>query len=292
MGTLWMRSAAISDVHAVLDGFLAAGGTTLDTAAVYGSEAIVGRWIASQNVRDEVVVVGKGGHPSPNGVPRLTPDHVHADVLQSLDQLRSSILDVFLLHRDDVSIPASELVDVLADQVDAGLVRAVGVSNWTTERIEAANSYARARSRAPIVASSPNLALATQNCEQYKGALSISDRPDDLAWHERTQLPVLAWSAQARGFFTGRSNPDAAGDPELARVYYNDANWERKRRARALGRGQGKTAAQVALAWTLHQRFPCAAIIGPTTAREAAEAFESTDVSLTAADLAWLNLAR
>ena len=71
-----------------------------------------------------------------------------------------------------------------------------------------------------------------------------------FAWHERTQTPLLAWSAQARGYFFGRDGSD------VLRVYDNPVNRERRRRAEQLGERLGFTASQVALAWALDAALP------------------------------------
>ena len=120
----------------------------------------------------------------------------------------------------------------------------------------------------------------------------MSDRPEELRWYKEEQLPMLSWSSQARGFFTARAHPDDGSDSELVRVWYSDANWERKRRAAELGARLGATANQVALAWVLHQPFPTAALIGPATAEEAQDSYGALRLELTAEQVAWLNLER
>ena len=85
-------------------------------------------------------------------------------------------------------------------------------------------------------------------------------------------MPLLAWSAQARGYFFGRSGP------EVMRVYDNPENRERRRRASALGERLGRTTSQVALAWVLHQPFPVYAAFGANTVDQVREAFGALEV--------------
>ena len=101
-----------------------------------------------------------------------------------------------------------------------------------------------------------------------------------FAWHERTQTPLLAWSAQARGYFFGRDGS------EVLRVYDNEVNRERRRRAEQVGERLGFTASQVALAWALEQPFPVYACFGARTADQVREAFGALEVD--AAELAAL----
>jgi aryl-alcohol dehydrogenase-like predicted oxidoreductase len=206
--------------------------------------------------------------------------------------MRLEHFDLYLLHRDDPHVPVGELIDALNDHARAGRIRAFGASNWTTRRLREANAYAEANGLLGFVVSSPNLSLATQNEEAWPGTVSVSDRPEELRWYKEQQFPVLSWSSQARGFFTARAHPDDQSDSELVRVWYSDANWERKRRAAELGARLGATANQVALAWVLHQPFPTAALIGPATAEEAQDSYGALRLELTAEQVAWLNCQR
>jgi aryl-alcohol dehydrogenase-like predicted oxidoreductase len=108
---------------------------------------------------------------------------------------------------------------------------------------------------------------------------------DDVrAWHARTQTPLFAWSAQARGFFAGHDSESAV------RVYDNADNRERRRRAAEIAEGIGCTANQVALAWVLAQPYPVYAVIGPRTVAQLREAIGALDVSLTDDEVRWLDL--
>ncbi len=199
------------DAAALFDAYLATGGTAIDTAAVYGdgaSERVVGQWLRRSGCRDEVVIVTKGGHPDlTNWQPRLTPEDVEQDLTESLDRLGVDCVDLYLLHRDNEEIPVDELVDMLASHAGAGRVKAVGVSNWTWQRAEEANQYT-AESGAPrIAANSVHYSLATPKVVIAPGAVTLCDDPTAVAWYGQSGLPVLAWSSQAKGFFSGRFAP-------------------------------------------------------------------------------------
>jgi len=108
-------------------------------------------------------------------------------------------------------------------------------------------------------------------------------------------MPVFAWSAQARGFFSGRYRPDltegATTDAQnVIRTYYSDANWERFRRADELAELRGCTLRQVALAWVLHSPLDVFALIGPATVAELDDCLGALEVELTPDEVAWLNL--
>jgi aryl-alcohol dehydrogenase-like predicted oxidoreductase len=266
----------------VLDEYVRLGGNAIDTAAAYGdgdSERALGAWLQSRpGVRERLTILSKGAHPSVDRR-RVTPEDITCDLRDTLARLHGPV-DLYLLHRDDPSVPVGPIVEVLNQHRDAGRLRAFGASNWTCARIEEANAYARDRGLEGFCCSSVHLSLATQNEEHWPDTLSACD-PAIAAWHERTRLPLFAWSAQARGFFAGHVDE---------RVYGSDANRERLRRAELVGERLGVTANQVALAWVLHQPFPVYAAFGVRTVEELYAAFGALDVELTEEELRWLNL--
>jgi aryl-alcohol dehydrogenase-like predicted oxidoreductase len=252
----------------VLDEYVALGGNAIDTARVYEdgeSERALGRWLDQRpGLRGQLVIVSKGAHPDGERR-RVTPAEIERDLRVSVELLGGPI-DLYLLHRDDRSLPVGPIVESMNALRADGLIGAFGVSNWTTERIDEANAWAAAHGLDGFCASSQHLSLAAQNEEQWPDTRSAND-PEIFAWHERTQMPLLAWSAQARGYFFGRSGP------EVVRVYDNPVNRERRRRAEALGERLGVTGAQVALAWVLHQPFPVYAAFGARTVAQLRDAF-------------------
>jgi aryl-alcohol dehydrogenase-like predicted oxidoreductase len=200
----------------------------------------------------------------------VTPAEIERDLRASVELLGGPV-DLYLLHRDDPSMPVGAIIECLTALREAGLLKAYGTSNWTTARIDEANTWAGANGLDGFCLSSQHLSLAAQNEEQWPDTRSAND-PEIHAWHERTQTPLLAWSVQARGYFFGRSGS------EVMRVYDNAANRERRRRAERLGERLGGTTAQVALAWALHQPFPVFACFGARRAEHVREAFGALEV--------------
>jgi len=268
----------------VLDEWVRLGGNILDSARVYGdgaSEEAVGAWFADRPaVRDELVVLTKGAHPA-GDVRRVTPAAIAADLDASIAALGRPV-DVYLLHRDDPALPVGPMIECLNEHRAAGRLRAFGTSNWTCERIDEANAFAAAHGLRGFTCNSPQLSLARQNEEHWPGTMAATD--DVRAWHERTQMPLFAWSPQARGFFAGHESESAV------RVYDNPDNRERRRRASEIAERIGCTANQVALAWVLAQPYPVFAVIGPRTVEQLGEAVGALDVSLTGDEVRWLDL--
>jgi aryl-alcohol dehydrogenase-like predicted oxidoreductase len=291
LGTLWFSPEYRSDVYALLDAWVEIGGNTIDTAHVYGdgdAERALGQWLrARPGVRERLVIISKGAHPD-GGRVRVTPEAIAGDLQDTLEHLGGPV-DLYLLHRDDPTKPVGPLVEALDEHRRAGHIHAYGASNWTPERIDEANAYAAANGLAPFCLSSTHLSLAKQYAEPWPGTLSAT-APAIRDWHERTQMPLLAWSAQAAGFFTGRFARDRPADPVIESVYFSADNWERFDRAQALADRLGSTANEVALAWVLAQPFPVQALIGPHSVDQLRGSLGATALELSDDDVAWLNL--
>jgi 1-deoxyxylulose-5-phosphate synthase len=284
LGTLGFSLATRDRDYALLDAWIEAGGNVIDTAHVYedgDAERLLGRWLRDRpGVREQIVLVTKGAHPDGDRA-RVTPADIEADLRDSIERLGGPI-DLYLLHRDDPAVGVDELIDALDAHRRAGAFRAFGVSNWTLSRIEEANAYAAARGITGISCNSPHLSLAVQEAPPWPGCMSAND-PDSRAWHARTGMPLLAWSAQAGGFFAG-------SDGESARVYQSSANRERRARAEQLGRRTGHSANAIALAWVLAQPFPVIAVIGPHSEAHLQASLEGLEPAIGPEAARWLNL--
>lgn len=290
IGSMVCNSDDMDSTRTLLDAWMDAGGTAIDTAYIYGggkSELAVGQWMHERGVRNQIYLVGKGAHPDANGS-KVNPTGIAHDIAASLERMQTPFMDLYLLHRDDTSVPVGEIVDALNRHRDAGEIGAFGGSNWTTERIQEANDYAMQNGLQPFAASSPHLSLAASNEPLWGGCVTLDEA--GKAWHAKTQMPLLPWSAQARGFFTGRFKPDDTSNADMTRVYYRSDNWERLRRAGELGNAHGVSANNIALAWVLHQKFPVFPLFGPANVAELHSSLPALDISLTPADCAWLNV--
>jgi 1-deoxyxylulose-5-phosphate synthase len=292
LGTMVFSLEALDLTFELMEAWLGLGGNIVDTAHVYSggnSERALGRWFEETGRRDDVVVIEKGAHHTADRQ-RVTPEDITCDVRDNLARLRTDHIDLYLLHRDDPNVPVGPIVECLEEHRRAGRIRAYGGSNWSPQRLAEANVYARHHGLQGFTASSPNLSLAVQNEPIWDGCLSATDA-ETKAWYQQTQMPLFAWSSQARGFFTGLFSPDNREDETIVRVYYSDDNWERLRRAAELGKRKGGYSAnQVALAWVLHQPFPVFPLIGPASVAELENSVAALEIELTPEEVAWLNL--
>jgi predicted dehydrogenase/diketogulonate reductase-like aldo/keto reductase len=274
---------------AMWDDYFERGGRTFDTAYIYGSglqEQLLGHWMKNRGVRDEVSVIVKGAHS-----PFCNPPDLLRQFHESLGRLQTDYADIYLLHRDNPDVPVGEFVEALNGLVRAGRLRVFGGSNWTLGRIAAANRYAQRKGLQGFGVVSNNFSLARMVDPVWPGCIAASDAAS-RRWLKKHQLPLLAWSSQARGFFTDRAGPDQCGDEQLVRCWYADDNFARRERAIALAKQRGVSPIAIAAAYVLAQPFPTFALIGPRVLSETVGSLACLGLALSPRELAWLNLER
>ncbi len=287
MGAMGFKTYKMAEV--MLDTFYERGGNCLDTAYIYGggaSEMQLGAWLANRGVRDEVVILGKGGH-----TPACWPDMIRQQFDISLQRMRTDYVDIYMLHRDNEALPVADLVDVLADFVIQGRALTYGFSNWSLPRIQEAIEYAREAGLPEPTTLSQNFSLARMIDPVWPDCKSAADE-DFRLWLEENQdaIALIPWSSQARGFFTDRSGPDKQDDRQLVRCWYSDENFERKRRAQQLAEERGVSPLNIALAYCLNQPFAVFPLIGPQNPRELRTALPALQIDLSPDEVAWLDL--
>lgn len=277
----------LAHASAMFDHFFAAGGNAFDTGYIYGGglqERLLGRWIANRGIRDQVAILVKGAH-----TPHCDPASISRQLTESLDRLGTDHADLYLMHRDNTDIAVEEFVDVLDAEVRQGRIRVFGGSNWTPDRLDAANAYAERTGKHGFSVLSNHFGLAEAYDVPWAGCEHVTDAASKQ-WLTERQIPLFPWSSQARGFFTGRARPEDRSDAELVRCYYSDDNFERLRRARELGESLGVAATAIALAFVLHQPFPTFPLIGPRSIAETASSMAGLSVQLSPEQVAWLDL--
>ena len=297
--------ADINAAYELLDEVFDAGINTFDCAAHYGEE-IMGSWMESRGNRDQCVIITKCAHPN-QWRDRVTDFDILADVHDSLKKLKTDKIDIYMLHRDNHQVPVSVIVDTMNRLHDEGKIGAFGGSNWTHERIQAANEYAAEKGLKGFTVSSPNFGLAQQIADPWKcdahfgdGCVTISgpENVDARKWYAQNPVTVFAYSSLARGFFSGAFRSD---EPEKAMKildgpgmtgYYCPDNIERLRRCEIIAEKKRITVAQAAMAWIYHQSFDVAALSSPVTKEQIMQNIAAIDIELSEEEAAWMNLER
>ncbi|MFO1035135.1 MAG: aldo/keto reductase [Hyphomicrobiales bacterium] len=272
----------------IWDHWLEVGGNGFDTAHIYGGgkhEQALGDWMARRGVARDVVVTVKGAH-----TPHCTPEAIGTQLAVSLDRLQIDKAPIYIMHRDNESVPVGEFVEALNALRDKGRIGIFGGSNWSVARIAAANDYAAARGLQPFSILNNNLSLAVMEKPVWAGCIT-SNTPEMLGYLRGSGMAHFSWSSQARGYFL----PVALRDrlPEDTRpetCFGSTENAERRRRAEKLAAERGVTANNIAAAWVLNQSFPSFALIGPRTVEEIDTALPAAGLSLSAEEARWLNL--
>ncbi|HHN46608.1 MAG TPA: aldo/keto reductase, partial [Planctomycetes bacterium] len=272
----------------LFDDFIERGGNCFDTAYIYGSgtaEKVLGQYIKNRGIRKEIVILDKGAH-----TPFCTPEHLTKQLHESLQRLQVDFVDIYMMHRDNPAVPAGEFIDVLNEHRKAGRIRVFGGSNWSKERVDEANAYAKKKGLAGMSAVSNNFSLARMVDPVWGGCIASSS-PDYIAWHTKLQMPLMPWSSQARGFFVeGKAHPQKKDDPELVRCWYAEDNFRRLERAKELARKRNVLPINIALGYVLCQSFPTFPLIGPRTLGETRTSVPALDVELSPEEVKWLNL--
>ena len=271
----------------LLDAYLDLGGNLLDTAHSYDGgehERTIGRYLSDRNCRDRVIIVDKCCHPDDRGSSRVSVRSIGEDLTKSLERLQTDSIDIYMLHRDDISVPVGDIVDSLNLELDHGRIKSYGFSNWTHHRLEQAMTYASENRLIGPAASSCGFSLAILNHAPWPGCVIIDD--SEKSWHERTGFPLLAWSSQARGWFSGRDF-NTTSDSTFA-AYDTVENRKRLDCTRVLALRRGFQPNEVALAYVLSQSFPVVALIGPESLSELSSSAAAVDLNLIPQELAFL----
>jgi aryl-alcohol dehydrogenase-like predicted oxidoreductase len=281
----------------LFDAVFEMGCNTFDTAHIYSggdNERSVGRWINARGIRDKIVIVGKGAHHNADRK-CVTPYDITAHLFDSLARFQTDCIDLYLLHRDDQSVPVGPIVETLNEHLNAGRIKAFGGSNWTARRIADANAYAAEHGLTPFAATSPQYSLVEMLEEPWDGCTSISGAQgeSDRAWYQEHDIAVFAWSSLAGGFLSGRLTRDNLKQHEeelYYRCYANERNLQRLDRARELAREKGVTVPQIALAYVFSQDVDVFALAAPTTPAEFEDNLAALALKLSSEELDWLDL--
>jgi len=276
------EAESIRVIHHALDH----GITTLDTADMYGSgknETLVGK--ALEGRRNDAVLctkfaVERGEGGSFTGL-RGDPEYVKQACEASLKRLKVDTIDLYYQHRVDPNVPIEETVGAMAELVEAGKVRHIGLSEAAPDTIR------RAAKVHPIGALQTELSL-------------WSREPEDELLDLCKELGILfvAYSPLGRGFLTGRFK--SAGDFAEDDFRRNqprfqgealDKNLGLVREVEKLAQDRGCTPAQLALAWVLSRGEHVVSIPGTRKISRLDENAAATGVALTSADLDKLDAA-
>jgi len=283
---------------ALLDAFATGNGTTIDTARVYGqtapggigpAEQVIGEWLKETGMRQHMVVVSKGLHPDLALNSRYSEKNLWQDLEQSRQSLGCETIDLYFLHRDDLSMPVGEIMEMIAPIVTNGAVRALGASNWSTKRIAEANTYARSHNLPCFMASEIQWSLAVSTPASWNDPSLVCMDEDSLAWYQQEKLPVLAYSAQAKGLFSkaigqGMDHLNA----KIRNRFINETNIRRIAQVAALAEQRNLTPAAIVMGYLTSHSHPTVAIVGCSTVEQLQDSMVGGNTTLSAREREFL----
>lgn len=284
MGMSWAygprdETESIATIHEAID----RGVTLFDTAEVYGpfeNEKLLGR--AFQGRRDQVLIATKFGFKiGPDGKTAGTdsrPEHIKEAVEGSLQRLGTDHIDLLYQHRVDPKVPIEDTVRAMADLVQAGKVRYLGLSEASPKTLR------RAHAIHPISALQTEYSLWERGIEA-----------EVLPTCRELGIGFVAYSPLGRGFLTGQvKRAEEYGPDDVRRNHPRfqgdnfDGNFQIVEVAKRMASRKGCTPAQLALAWLLHQSKDIVPIPGTKRRTYLRENLAAVEARLTAQDLAEL----
>jgi aryl-alcohol dehydrogenase-like predicted oxidoreductase len=274
------------------------GVTTIDTAPVYGfglSEQIVGE--AIRGMRDRVEILTKFGmrwdtnkgqfafdsedaKGSPAKIYKYAGrDSVIRECEESLRRLGTDYIDLLQIHWPDPTTPIDETFEAVSRLLDAGKIRAAGVSNYNAEQLE------EARRVMPIASNQVPYSMVKRDIET-----------DVVPYCLEHHVGILAYSPLQRGLLTGKMKPGhsfAPGDHRAGLPYFKNENLARASRfldtIKPLADEKGCTLSQLVIAWTIRQPGITCALVGARNPRQAEENAAAGNVQLSREEIEQIN---
>lgn len=277
----------------LLDAFVDAGFDFIDTADVYSnwapgnkggeSESIIGKWVKQKGNRDKVIIATKVGGDMGEGK-NLSAKYIRKAVEDSLQRLQTDYIDLYQSHWDDLETPVGETMEIYAQLIREGKVRAIGASNLSPERLEESLQYSKEKNLPSYQTLQPEYNL--YNREKYE----TQYEPICL----REGLGVINYYALASGFLSGkyRTEEDVNKSARGGGVVKNYLNERGLRILKALDEvaAQYQTnQASIALAWLLARPSITAPIASATSVEQVKELAKAFQLQLDEAAVQKLN---
>jgi aryl-alcohol dehydrogenase-like predicted oxidoreductase len=208
LGTDWMIAvpnlaswniSLTKRADAILNGAVEMGINSFDTARIYRSEGVIGRFVRKHSLgRGAFRIISKGGHPSRFWSTPLTREKLFRQLDDSLRALGAEYIDVYLLHYDDPKVPARAIAEWSLELLRSGKVHNIGYSNVSLARLKEFRACLREANVVPWVSNEFN-ALPSKDGERWKGAQNISRDRTYVDYLRENGLPFLAYSPLGRG---------------------------------------------------------------------------------------------
>lgn len=271
----------------LLDIFTDAGGNFIDTARVYSggkSEEAIGRWLKKTGKRSNIVLSSKGCHPQIDDMSqrRLSKKDMEYDLNLSLKALKTDCIDIYWLHRDDLSRTVDEIIENINTFIKEGKIRMAGCSNWYSDRIEQANNYAAQKGLCGFSSSQIQWSLAHTSEDIYQDYDIVIMDEKEYEYYVNRNLPIFVYASQAQGFFPKVAKGGLEALSAKTRIRFgSEDNLKRLEVLKAFAVNHGISLSAASLIYITCNRLSAVPIIGSRTPMQLRESLEAADVIIT-----------
>ncbi len=294
LGTMYFGNQTDGETsYAILDDYVAAGGSFLDTANCYAawapgfnggeSETLLGQWLRDRHNREEMFIATKSGFGYSGVEPGLRADQIECECESSLRRLGIETIDLFYSHWDDRNSLIEERMKAYDKLVKKGKVRYIGASNHRAWRMEEARAlcqslnlppYCCIQQRYTYLHPKPGLNFDPQ----------VAANEDLLDFCRNKGVALLAYTPLLKGSYSRVDRP-------LPETYKNPTNDTRLAILKSVAVELGVTENQLVLAWLMQQDPPVIPVAGASDINQLRENLAALDLQLSVEHLEKLNLA-
>ncbi len=279
-GNVFGWSADQAQSEQVLDAFVQAGGTFIDTADVYSewkdgnqggeSETIIGAWAAKRRNRNSLAIATKVAKLSTR--PGLSAKNILAACDESLARLKSDHIDIYYAHEDDLKTPLGETLEAFSKLIDQGKVRYIAASNYTPERLTEALAISQENGFAKYIGVQNWYNLLDRKEYEEGVAKVVSDQ----------KLASAPFFGLARGFLSGKYKPNQIVESVRSggvTNYQNDRGWRAVDALREIASKYGTSVSSIALAWLRAQPTVSVPIASARTSEQLEEIMQFVELA-------------
>lgn len=278
---------------ALLDEYTRLGGNHLDTARIYGypsqeSEKLIGKWLKERGNRHNVIITTKGAHPEPSTmhISRLSAEELGSDIENSLINLKTDYIDLYLLHRDDEKVPVAGIIEALNKYVNEGKIREIGASNWTAARIAEANAYAKKHGLKGFRASQIKWSYAVVSDSYGEDPTLVAMDTKEHEAYKNMDLSVFAYASQAKGFFSKYAEGgEIALSTKAKERYLCDENLHRFELAKQIADKNSVSIGTVILCYILSQTIRAFPVVGCKNVAQLRDSLAASETVIAAEDI-------
>ena len=291
MGALHPKN---EDSPKIMDRYFEAGGRVFDSARHYFAgeyDAFLGNWIKERRLRDLVTYCAKGCHPADASkmyLSRLSKEEIKGDLELSLKTAGIEQADLYLLHRDNPRLPVEDIILAMNELVKEGKTKVIGVSNWTAMRIAKANAFAKENGLTPFSVCQLHYSLAQTTPAATVDVTHVPMNNIEYDWFLSNDFPVMAFSSQAKGFFSQMESGVPLKETVKKHYSYFPENLRRAERAAVLAKKHGVTGSAIALAYLLANPLRASALVGFSSMAQFEQSIKALSVNLSSEEVRYL----